>query len=144
MTYLQQLVAAVLAESTPTAVVPVTMPLTVGFAELGMTSLAAVTVRNRLQVDLGHKLPATLVLDYPTITTLARYLTQTILPQLASTPDHVPALATSAGKLDLFTADPSAQPAPPPKDSGKADHDIDALSADEIAEKLAAKLGMRI
>jgi len=147
--YLQQVVAQLLAERTTPPEEPVTdlfIPLTVGFAELGMTSLDAVTLRNQLQLDFGHKLPATLVLDYPTITTLAGYLTQTLLPQLGRRPDTdaLPASQRSVLGVDPFRLDTIERfPADPPG-GHLADDEIDGLSADEIAEKLAAKLGMSI
>lgn len=147
--YLQQVVAQLLAERTTPQAEPAAapaIPLTVGFAELGMTSLDAVTLRNQLQLDFGHKLPATLVLDYPTITTLAGYLTQTLLPQLGRSPatDALPASQRSALGVDLFRLDTIERfPADTPGGS-LADAEIDGLSADEIAEKLAAKLGMSI
>lgn len=146
--YLQQVVAQLLAGRATPQEEPVTdlfIPLTVGFAELGMTSLDAVTLRNQLQLDFGHKLPATLVLDYPTITTLAGYLTQTLLPQLGRRPDTEPPVShRSTVGADPFRPDTIERfPADTPG-GHLADDAIDGLSADEIAEKLAAKLGMSI
>ncbi len=57
-----------------------------GFFDLGMDSLTAVELRNRLQGSLGYSLPATAIMDYPTIETLVNYLVQ---QTSASLSDHL-------------------------------------------------------
>ncbi|QIS14176.1 AMP-binding protein [Nocardia arthritidis] len=45
-----------------------------GFLELGIDSVAAVEIRNRVQAELGVPLPVGLLFDHPTIDALAGYL----------------------------------------------------------------------
>lgn len=53
----------------------------VGFFDLGMDSLTAVELRNSLQTGLNCALPATLLFDYPSVSSLADYLVEKILIQ---------------------------------------------------------------
>jgi acyl carrier protein len=50
-----------------------------GFFEMGMDSLMAVELKNRLVASLGTSLPATLVFDYPNIQDIAKYLGNQVL-----------------------------------------------------------------
>jgi len=69
-TYVRNQVATVL------RMLPSTIDLDCPLGTLGMDSLMGIELRNRLEVDLGQKLPATLAWNYPTVTALAAYLGQ--------------------------------------------------------------------
>ena len=83
------------------------MDLQHGFFELGMDSLTAVELRNRLQASLGCTLPTTLAFDYPTIEGLQEHLLQKLASlglaseSLPETTEEKPALAN----LDRFSED---------------------------------------
>jgi len=53
---------------------------TQGFADMGVDSLAALQLKNRLQAGFGLTLPATLVFNYPTVETLAEQLASAFIP----------------------------------------------------------------
>ncbi|MEU1910340.1 type I polyketide synthase, partial [Streptomyces hygroscopicus] len=64
------------------------------FRELGLDSLTAVRLRNRLSEAVGLRLPATLVYDHPTVAALADFLRREILGDDAAEPGRGPTAAT--------------------------------------------------
>ena len=58
---------------------PESISLETGFFDLGMDSLTAVELRNKLQTGLDCSLPSSLAFDYPNIQSLTDYLEKTII-----------------------------------------------------------------
>ncbi|WP_141576718.1 type I polyketide synthase [Actinomadura sp. WMMA1423] len=71
---------------------PASIDVDLGFTQLGLDSLAAIELRNRLQEATGCRLPATLMFDYPNSRALADFLLTELLPgEAADDPAAAPA-----------------------------------------------------
>jgi SAM-dependent methyltransferase/acyl carrier protein len=127
--------------------------------DLGLDSLMAIELRNRLQVVFGvEELPSTLIFDYPTSEAIARL----VLGLIGNDDDGRKSALLSGAKAHSESAGSmrGLKPAPPsergfsadeaqPSDlstevldgSAHSDDELDAMSDDEIAELLRVRLG---
>ena len=60
---------------------------TIGFADLGLDSIMAIDLRTRLAYALGVDLPATVAFDYPTIRSLASYVSSLLFAATEPEPE---------------------------------------------------------
>ncbi|HXO82046.1 MAG TPA: beta-ketoacyl reductase, partial [Mycobacterium sp.] len=79
------------------------------FAELGMNSVMAMSVRRDTELFVGIELSATMLFNYPTIVALAEHLAKKVLPQTESDSD-IDVLGDSDGSVlsELFDSVESA------------------------------------
>ncbi|MET7686336.1 type I polyketide synthase, partial [Streptomyces sp. NPDC005423] len=61
---------------------PESLDVNKGFTDLGLDSLAAIDLRNRLQTATGMRLPATMMFDYPSPVEMAEFLLEELLPDI--------------------------------------------------------------
>ena len=92
---------------------------------MGLDSLMAVELRNKLGEAVGQTLPATLLFEYPTVSDLADYLADKLL--ISDTKNKS---ASQAPDMEVSRTDASKEAA-----------SLDDLSEDELADMLKAKLG---
>jgi acyl carrier protein len=100
-------------------------------SELGLDSLMAVELRNRLGqgLELSQPLPATLVFDYPTVEAISKYLAEAV----------------------LGIVEPAAAPSEPAETPSKSDgallaamlENLEMLSDQEVDRLLASRAGQR-
>ena len=92
--------------------------------EMGLDSLMAVELRNRLHHDLGRPLPATLVFDHPSAEALTRYLWSVVAPVEPASPARA-----------------AERPEPrEPRGAAARPEDLAALSAEQMESLLKSKL----
>ena len=101
-TYLQNVVAAILGRDSLPSVDR-------GLMDMGMDSLMALELRDRLQRDLGCTVPATTAFDYPTIAALSRHLGHDVI-DLATVQDNAPNQENTPAMQSLSRSAPNVVP----------------------------------
>jgi hypothetical protein len=103
-----------------------------GLFQMGMVSLMSVRLKRRLEAGTGLRLPGTLTLTYPTISTLARYLEEKLFPAKTQS-NGASATPVKSEKGELSSVDQTVDQ--------MNDSEIDAAIAAELAA-IQQKLGV--
>ena len=72
------------------------LPVDLPFAELGLNSMMAMSIRREAEQLVGVELSATMLWNHPTVSALAAYLTAKVVPQ----PDSAPAVEDTSAEPD--------------------------------------------
>ena len=145
-------IAAVLGHNSPE-----TIDIHRPFKDLGFDSLTAVELRNRLNTTTGLHLPATLIFDHPTTTTLTTHLLQQLTPDRTA---GGPAAEIELNKLELVLSSMVADDAERTRitarlhamliglsdssidgDADADDIDLDSATDDEMFDLIDRELG---
>ena len=120
--------------------------------EAGLDSLSAVELRNSLSDAFGTDLPATVIFDYPSITTLAAFIVEragesSAAAQLSAAPGRQPgntaAMTMDVGK-ELQAIVEAMLGAAVPAEQPLMEAGLDLLSAVELRNALGDKFGMEL
>ena len=136
-TALQQEVAKVLGRAASQLPEP-----QLGFFDLGLDSLMAVELKNRLEGQLGTTVSSTAIFEHPTIAALAQHLAAVVLPEpLLPTSRGAPELPRRSELASGKTRRPvsASDSSPPPATSVKPEPSgATAAPPDLVAEELTA------
>ena len=82
---------------------PTEIPRREGFFDMGMDSLTAVQLRERLQRRLGRELAATVIMDYPDVERLVEHLMVIAIPEPGSGGGEDGQPSIDVGAIDAMT-----------------------------------------
>ncbi|MEU2833551.1 beta-ketoacyl synthase N-terminal-like domain-containing protein [Streptomyces lavendulae] len=122
----------------------------VSFSDMGITSVSAVELRNRLRAATGARLPATLIFDHPTPAAVVRLVRHDLAGQLTGPARRtvsdlvaeLDALLSAGSELDPDTAARLAalvgdrRPVPAPGGSAATPFDLDTASDEDLFRRL--------